>query len=126
MARIVSVSYDEPLLFTRELILRGHHHEVRSALGFADAMELCATADQNLLVLGHSIPKDDKIQIIQCFRKANPSGQVIILIRAGEERLPSALVDTYVYPGNPEDLVRAIDTIASPSADRRSGIRRVK
>lgn len=34
MAHIISVSYDEPLLFTRELMLRERRHIVTSALGF--------------------------------------------------------------------------------------------
>lgn len=123
MARIVSVSYDEALLFTRELLLRERNHTVNSGLGYIQAMEQCSAGGADLLVLGHSIPKSDKLKIIECFREANPNALVIALIRANESRLSQ--VDAYVYPGNPEDLVRAIDYVAIP-ATTRSKIRRVK
>lgn len=121
MARIVSISYDEALLFTRELMLRDRGHAVSSALGFVHALQACAAPKRDILVLGHSIPKDDKLKIIECFRKSNPGALVIALIRANEERLSE--VDAYVYPGNPEDLLHALDALARPSADRRASAR---
>lgn len=121
MARIISISYDEALLFTRELMLRDRGHTVVSALGFVHALTACDRPNNDLLVVGHSIPKADKLKIIGCFRKANPGALVIALIRANEERLSE--VDAYVYPGNPEDLLRAIDSLVHPAVDRRASAR---
>lgn len=121
MARIVSISYDEALLFTRELMLQDRGHTVSSALGFVRAIERCAATGVDILVLGHSIAKDDKLKIIECFRNANPGALVIALTRAGEARLN--VVDAYVHPGNPEDLLRAIDALARMGKDRRTSSR---
>lgn len=38
---ILSVSYDQPLLVTRQLILEQAGYDVSSAFGFAEAMEVC-------------------------------------------------------------------------------------
>lgn len=96
-------------------------HAVRSALGFVQAIQECGISGADLLVLGHSIPKRDKLKIIDCFREANPAALVIALIRANEERLSQ--VDAYVYPGNPEDLIRTIDAIVKPSG--RGAVRHI-
>ena len=127
MARILSITYDETLLKTREMILEGAGHEVTSALGYQDGLETCSHRGFQLFILGHSIPEKDKLELIVCFRAANPKAQVIALTRAGEGRLKE--VDTYINPGDPEELVRAISRITDPSPERRGagrGIRRVK
>jgi len=117
MARLISVSYDETLLRTRELMLKTAGHSVRSAMGFREAMDVCAYVAE-MVIIGHSIPKKDKAEIIGCFRAANPTGIVIALTRAGEERLKE--VDAYINPGNPEELVLAIKYILDPKSDRRT------
>ena len=124
MARILSISYDETLLFTRELMLRDRRHQVTSALGFHEAREACERGPYDLAVIGHSIPEKDKLDFIAVFRHSNPDAIVIALTRAGERRLKE--VDTYVYPGDPEELLRAIDAMINPSLERRTSIRRVK
>jgi hypothetical protein len=40
--RILSISYDQALLVTRQLILEQQGYEVSSAFGFAEAMEICS------------------------------------------------------------------------------------
>ena len=123
MARICSISYDETLLRTRELMLESAGHEVTSALGYRDAMDACA-ASADLVIIGHSIPRKDKLAIIDCFRNANPQGIVIALTRAGEARLRE--VDHYVSPGDPEELLRALAWIINPASRQRHGLKRVK
>jgi len=108
VAQIISVSYDETLLRTRQLLLEAAGHKVTSALGFHEAHERCAHSF-DLAIIGHSIPKKDKLDMVACFRQANPNGIVIALTRAGEERLKE--VDHYINPGEPEDLLRAIERI---------------
>ena len=67
MARILSISYDPALLRTRELLLQRMGHRVTSAEGFAQAVEWCdkAAGSFDLVVLGHSIPHEDKRAIIR-------------------------------------------------------------
>ena len=122
MARILSISSDETLLRTRELMLRGAAHEIVSAVGPQDGCDACLESHFDLCVIGHSIPKKDKLAIIECFRDNNPKAQVIALTRAGEARLPE--VDIYIHPGDPEELLRAIESALRSQRNRR--LRRIK
>jgi DNA-binding response OmpR family regulator len=124
MARILSISYDETLLRTRQLLLETAGHEVSSAFGYKEALDSSATAVYDVAIIGHSIPKKDKLGIIQTYRGGNPDGIVIALTRAGEVRLRE--VDHYINPGDPEELLRALAWILNPAAERRSELRRVK
>ena len=65
MAHILSVSYDPTLLMTRELLLQQLGHTVTSVEGFARAFAACESGTRvDLLILGHSIPHDDKVAIV--------------------------------------------------------------
>ena len=124
MSRILSVSYDETLLLTRELMLKGAGHNVHSCLGYHDSITDCAAGPFDFAIIGHSIPKQDKLDIIVAFRRDNPAALVVALTRAGESRLNE--VDFYVTPGDPEELIRALDRIVSPGTDRDDTLRRIK
>ena len=106
MANILSTSYDDALLRTREWMLQREGHSVVSAIGFHEAREACEKTGFDLFVIGHSIPIKDKQDLITCFRANNPNARVIALTRAGESNLQE--VDAYANPGNPEDLVRLV------------------
>jgi DNA-binding response OmpR family regulator len=117
MACILSTSYDEALLKTRGWLLEREGFEVTSALGFHDAIKECGTPGFDIFILGHSIPQNDKRDLVACFRASNPNGVIIALTRANEPRMRE--VDAYVNPGIPEDLVRLVRATVS-------GLRRVK
>ena len=117
MARILSISYDETLLFTRDLLLRSEGHDVVSALGFHRGSEACRRGGFDLFILGHSIPKDDKLDLIRCFRAQNSGVPVIALTRANESRLKE--VDLYLNPGDPAELLRGLAFLINPAAERR-------
>ena len=96
------------------MMLKGAGHKVTSAIGYHDAVRACAH-DYDLFILGHSIPKNDKLDLIHCFRQKNPTAPVMALIRAGESQLKE--VDAYLEPGDPEELIRFIDrTVKSTTA----------
>ncbi len=122
MARILSISYDETLLRTRELMLKGAGHTTVSALGYHDGRVACGRGNFDLIIIGHSIPEKDKVDLIVCFREANPGAQVIALTRAGEHRLKE--VDAYLSPGEPEELIRAIGRILHLRTERWDSSRR--
>src|SRR3954468_8345633 len=110
MARILSISYNESLLKTRELMLRRHHHEVASALGFASAIELCGRQEFDLVIMGHTIPAKDKQQILVQLR-AVCSTPVLALLRANEAHLDSA--EYNVESGQPDDFIDLVDKIVN-------------
>ena len=116
MVRIVSISYDKTLLRARHLILEAGGYKVITALGRREAIDKCGEP-ADLVIIGHSIPKKDKVAMIECFRVANPRGVTFALTRAGEERLRE--VDVYINPGDPDDLLRAIGHVLDPESERR-------
>jgi DNA-binding response OmpR family regulator len=113
--RILSVSYDRPLLRTREMLLRRHGHSVTSALGFTDAVEQCENGKFDLLILGHSIPDKDKRHLITLFRGSCPA-PVLALRRQGENTPDGA--DEHVYPDDIDALLEVVDKIPSDRTHR--------
>lgn len=110
MARILSISYDPVLLRTRELLLLQIGHSVSSAEGFAEAYRLCGGAEGkfDLIVIGHSIPHEDKRIIIrQC--RLTCSCPVLALLRSNEQPLDEATRS--VDSAEPRALMAAIDDL---------------
>ena len=86
---VLSVSYDESLLRTREWILKGAGFTVTSALGFTEAIAHCQNAAFDLAIIGHSIPKSDRTALIKQLRKHNQA-RILTLRRHGDEHVPGA------------------------------------
>ena len=103
---ILCVSWEPTLARTRELLFTASGYKVTSAMGYQEAIERCST-NADLLVLGHSVPRDQKRLVIDCFRKSN-CAPVLSLLRFGQSKLPEA--DYGVEYMNPE---RLLDTIRS-------------
>lgn len=124
MANVLSVSYDANLLRTRELLLQSAGYDVTSALGYQEAMRICGKPF-DLAIIGHSIPKDQKLAVIECFRKNNPDAPVIALTSAAEHPLEE--VDYYADPWEPRTLVRSVAWVLNPASGHPpTGLRRVK
>ena len=88
--RILSVSYDMSLLATRKMLLEQKGYAVVNALGFSKALASCRDGGFDLFILGHSIPHDDKLALIEAFR-AHCSAPIVSLERHGEARCPVRL-----------------------------------
>ena len=74
MARIILVGYDSSLVASRQLILETVGYEVVSACGFKDAIDQCERGGKfDLFVLGHSIPRSHKQDLIVAFRSRCPA-----------------------------------------------------
>jgi DNA-binding NtrC family response regulator len=114
VARILSVSYDELLLSTRELILHNRGYKVVSARGFSKALKHCQSREKfDLFILGHSIPHSHKESLIAAFRTRS-SASVIALIKYGERPVHSA--DFQIEP-NPEQLLQLVEKVISGQAN---------
>lgn len=104
-ARILSVSYDQPLMRTRQMLLETQGYQVDSAVGFDNAMQRCQDGGFDLFVLGHSIPPEEKRELVKAFRQTCP-GPIISLRRSiGEERVDGA--DYHIEP-DPEPLLKLV------------------
>lgn len=110
MARILSVSYDESLLKTRQFMLEQSGYQVVSALGFTDSLKQCTEGGAfDLFVLGHSIPVNDKQALVQAFR-AHCGTVVVALKRVGED-LASNCADFQADPSDPAGMLNLISKI---------------
>jgi len=107
-ASILSISYDAPLLHTREWILKGEGFRVTSACGFTEGQDHACRGGFDLAVMGHSIPHRDKIALITAF-KTNCNAPVLSLVRHGDEPLPPAEYSVLALNG-PEAFVKAVRT----------------
>ena len=66
---VLSISYDESLLRTRERILKAAGFDVTSALGFTEASAHCGKSSFDLVIIGHSLPRTDKAALVQEIRR---------------------------------------------------------
>jgi CheY-like chemotaxis protein len=105
--RILSVSYDEALLSTRQLLLEHKGYNVTSALGFTESVEHCRNGSFDLFILGHSIPHKDKLHLIETFRHNCPA-PILCLARFGETQVPG---DFHASPDDPVRFLKVVDDI---------------
>jgi DNA-binding response OmpR family regulator len=112
--RILSVSYDVSLLATRKMLLEQKGYAVVNALGFSKALASCNTGGFDLFILGHSIPHDDKLALIESFR-AHCSAPIVSLERHGEDFVSC---DYHASPDAPEKFLETIDNILNGRENR--------
>lgn len=103
---ILSISYDEPLLRTREWILKSEGFSVISACGFAEGENQARRGGFDLAIVGHSIPQRDKVALITEFKK-HSRAPVLSLARHGDRPLPEADHSILASEG-PEAFVVAV------------------
>ena len=108
MAHVLSISYDPNLLKTRELLLKRMGHRVTSAEGFAQAIRLFDDSTFELIIMGHSIPHEDKRAMLHECRK-RCSCPVLALLRPNEPPLEKA--DRSVDSSDPYAFITAIDRL---------------
>ncbi len=113
--RILSISYDQALLATRRLLLETAGYEVTWAVGFAEALELC-DSHFDLIIMGHSIPQKDKRAIISELRKHGCVSPVLSLLRFGEQPIPEAADG--IDPYDPESMLEKVNWILARQKPR--------
>jgi DNA-binding response OmpR family regulator len=108
MPRILSISYDKALLHTRELMLSREGFEVESAVGFSAALQACEKGEFDLMIMGHSIPPEDKAAIIKQLRAVCDT-PILALRRANEAPVKAA--EYNLDSGNPERFLSYVKEI---------------
>ena len=106
MAYVLSISYDPDLLRTRELLLKQMGHRVASAEGYAEAIRLCKDSKFDLIIMGHSIPHEDKRAMLRECRKSCYC-PVLALLRSNEPPLEKA--DRSVDSSDTDAFIGAVD-----------------
>lgn len=110
MSRILSISYDQALLLTRELMLSREGFEVKSAVGFSAAVHACENEKFDLVIMGHSIPSADQAFIIEKL-KALSKAPVLALRRPHDGPLESA--DYNLDPDDPARFLSYVKEITN-------------
>ena len=103
--RILSISYDESLLNTRQWILEQAGYDVTSALGFLDAQAECNKGGFDLIIIGHSVPRTDEAALALLSKK-DCAGAILSLRKPGQP--PLAEADYSTYRSDPEGLLEAV------------------
>jgi hypothetical protein len=116
MARILSVSYDEELLYTRRLLLESRKYFVTSALGWEESINCCKQGGFDIFILGHSIPETHKQALIESFR-ASCRGTIISLKCGTESEVKGA---DYYIDANPEGVLNHVAEILSTAKPKRA------
>lgn len=110
--RILSISYDPSLLFTRQAMLQLAGYDVVSAEGFADAIEHCS-GHFDLIIMGHSIPQKDKRAIVAELHERGCDAPLLSLLRHGEHKIPEA-----TRSADPRDVEELLNTVREMVAER--------
>lgn len=88
--KILSISYDRTLSTTRGMILAAAGYEVRSVLGLESALAQSGRKDFDLIIIGHTIPLEDRNKILQRVRRSSKA-RILALSRLGpDEKLDTA------------------------------------
>jgi CheY-like chemotaxis protein len=116
MARILSVSYDEELLYTRRLLLESRGYSVTSALELKESLYWCKQGGFDIFILGHSIPETHKQALIESFR-ASCRGTIISLNCGTDPEVKGA---DYYIDTNPEGVLNHVAEILSTAKPKRA------
>jgi len=121
-ATILSVAYDPSLAATREMLFTSVGFQVSSASTIDQALQLCANRDFDLVVIGHSMPLQQKRFLVKELRLRCDT-PLLVLQRPGELLVQD--VD-YVFDSteSPALLLEAVVNIVTPQAGlghRKSG-----
>ena len=104
---ILSISYNPELLHIRQLLFEQHGYMVHSVAGFREASEAIDLhgSHVDLIILGHSIPHEEKA-VLAARCKAQCPCPVLALLRWGEAPIPSA--DESILAPHPAKLIDAV------------------
>jgi len=104
---VICISWQPNLAITRQALLTNLGLRVISALGEREARDSCREV-AHLMILGHSVPLEERRKLINCFREYN-SAPVLMLLLSGEAKLPEATHG--IESADAEDVVRALQEI---------------
>lgn len=69
LPHLLSVGYDKALIYTRTLVLRGAGFHVDEAFNLKNALTLVESDSIDVLILCHTLSKEEQRQLISAVRK---------------------------------------------------------
>jgi two-component system response regulator MprA len=114
---ILSIGQDAALLDTRNIVLRAAGHVVESSHSIRQAIQQFQGGDFDLVLLCHSIPKQDRDRLT-CLIRASGSHTLVVSITGNADQPYDDFVDA-TLECNPRKLLRGIKHILSGAPMRR-------
>jgi CheY-like chemotaxis protein len=111
---VICVSWVPELAKTRELLLRQAGYDVATVLGRQALHKLHEVTSPSLLILAHSVPREEKLEAMTLFRR-DCSAPVLSLLRPYQSALPG--VDYAVEAFMPREF---LDAVARATSHRRT------
>jgi CheY-like chemotaxis protein len=108
MWRILSVSYDQLLLRTRQMMLEAEGYEVYSCANMDESLRHSREYNFDLFILGHSIPSVDRQMLVDTFKRYCPAPIISLRTHPGDDVVADA--DYYLHP-DPEPLLKLVAEI---------------
>jgi DNA-binding response OmpR family regulator len=106
---ILSVSHDQPVLETREAVLRSVGWDVISTMDDVEAISLAVEENVDLVVLGDSIDATERVFLAQTIKRMNAKLQVVMLYREDDGTRLQHAADAHIEALSSPQLL--IDTI---------------
>lgn len=111
---VLVVSAEPSIRQTRLLLLEEAGHSPRVVESCAQAKEIMQLAQFHLVILDHTLSKDDRIDLIQSMRKMGSTTRVLLLHKSGADCGADFQLDSRE---GPDALISAIDSLVKhPSA----------
>jgi DNA-binding NtrC family response regulator len=112
--RILSVTYDRSLAATREMLFTGAGFQVATVSTVGHAIQLCAAESFDLIVIGHSIPLQQRELLLKEARRQCGT-PTLAFCRHGEPSLSDA---DYIFDSaeSPEFLLETVVEILRPQS----------
>jgi DNA-binding response OmpR family regulator len=107
-ARILSISYNLILLNVRQQLFERNGYEVVSAKNFEEAQGRVREGGYDVVVLGHSLPNNDKERIYNALKRDCPAPVISVSVEAEHDLHPAS---AWVDPFQPDELLKAVKTL---------------
>ena len=120
MARVLLVSHIAELLQEREQALRAAGYEVTVEQSCAEAAGAIQSGPFDAVVLGFSLPEEERNQLARDIKLANPEAKIIMMYFASVKNTDPADAILQSNAG-PQEVLRAINHILSTRKRDRTG-----
>ena len=116
MPTVVSISRDRELLFLRAKVLESAGFTVINAMSPDEAVRALDRSAADALLIGHSIPNEQAMQLAQSAKRAHPQIKVCRIQRTWREQNDDGVIDAFIdSQGSPEELVRCLQDAIAPA-----------
>lgn len=119
MATVLCTGEDRSLMATRTMILRKAGHKVIAAYAGDNFEELCRNYDFDVAVIGQTVKKPVKNELLKLIREHCPDAKVLELYTTGK-LLPDADAWLRVPADLPADFAETVSALAEGSKGARS------